>query len=63
MQEHVLEVVLVQVHIVADLALLPMQTHTSVAVPTALQIHALVNKAKAVHVQLALPPPIVNETG
>ena len=63
MQEHVLEVVLVQVHIVADLALLPVQTHTSVAVPMALQTQVMDAVFKAVHLQLSLPPPIVNETG
>ena len=63
MQEHVLEVVLVQVHIVADLALLPVQTHTSAAVPLALQTQVRDAMFKAVHVQPTLPPPIVNETG
>ena len=33
------------------------------AVALATQIQVLVDKAKAVHVQLTLPPPIVNETG
>lgn len=41
----------------------PPQLHTSVADVLALQVHALVDKIKAVHLQLSLPPPTVNETG
>ena len=59
----VLELSLLQVHIIADLTTSPVQVHTSIANVLAVQIHAPFDKAKAVHVQLSLPPPIVNETG
>ena len=52
-----------QLHIIVDLAMLPVQVHTSIACVLAVQIHAPFDKTKAVHVQLSLPPPIVNETG
>ena len=52
-----------QLHIIAALALLPGQTHVLAARSLAPQIHAPVDKIKAVHAQLSLPPPIVNETG
>ena len=52
-----------QLHIIADLAMLPSQVHASIANVLALQVHAPVDKIKAVHLQLSLPPPIVNEAG
>lgn len=52
-----------QLHTITELAALPPQTHASILVGLAPQTHAPFDKAKAVHVQLPLPPPIVNETG
>ena len=52
-----------QLHIITKLAALPAQTHASILVGLAAQTHAPFDKNKAVHVQLSLPPPIVNETG
>ena len=52
-----------QLHIITKLAALPAQVHVLAARSLAPQIHAPVDKVKAVHVQLSLPPPIVNETG
>ena len=52
-----------QLHAITALAALPGQTHASILVGLAAQTHAPFDKIKAVHVQLSLPPPIVNETG
>lgn len=53
-----------QLHTITELAILPEQTHVPVASALALQLaHTPVDKNKAVHVQLVLPPPRVNETG
>ena len=59
----VLELSLLQVHIIADLMTLPVQVHIPPAVALATQIQVLIDETKAVHPQLSLPPPIVNETG
>ena len=59
----VLELSLLQVHIIADLMTLPVQVHTPPAAALATQIQVLIDETKAAHVQLSLPPPIVNETG
>ena len=52
-----------QLHNIADLALLPGQTHVSILVGLAPQTHAPFDKTKAVHAQLTILSPIVNETG
>lgn len=52
-----------QLHIIADLMTLPVQVHTSIESVLAAQVHAPVDKIKAVHAQPTLPPPTVNETG
>ena len=52
-----------QLHAITKLVALPGQVHTSIASVLATQVHAPVDKIKAVHAQLSLPPPIVNETG
>ena len=52
-----------QLHAITDLTTLLSQTHASILVGLAAQTHAPLDKIKAVHVQLSLPPPIVNETG
>lgn len=59
----VLELLLLQVHIIADLMTLPVQVHIPPAVALATQIQVLIDEIEAVHVQPSLPPPIVNETG
>ena len=59
----VLELSLLQVHIITDLVMLPSQVHTPAAVALVTQIQVLIDETKAVHPQLSLPPPIVNETG
>ena len=59
----VLELSLLQVHIITDLATVPAQVHIPPAAALATQIQVLIDKFKAVHVQLSPPPPIVNETG
>ena len=51
-----------QLHNIGACVLLPPHIITPEA-PMALQIQVIADKFKAVHVQLSLPPPIVNETG
>ena len=52
-----------QLHNTGACVRLPPQPHITPAAPMALQIQVRVEKFEAVHVQLSLPPPIVNETG
>lgn len=52
-----------QLHAITKLVALPGQTHVFILVGLAAQTHIPFDKIKAVHVQLTLPPPIVNETG
>lgn len=52
-----------QLHNIGACVLLPPHIHIPPAAPMALQIQVTADKFKAVHVQLSLPPPIVNETG
>ena len=50
-----------QLHNIGACVLLP--PHITPEAPMALQIQVIADKFKASHVQLSLPPPIVNETG
>ena len=52
-----------QLHIITKLAALPAQIHASILVVRVVQTQVTDAMFKAVHVQLSLPPPIVNETG